>query len=59
MMIYLKVAAVIQGQLYCNQFMDQERKHVLEKHFKLKETKCQEDGENCVMPSSMILNIQT
>jgi len=50
MMIYLNVAALIQGHLYCNLFTDQQRKHVLEKHFKLKGGKCQEDGENFVMP---------
>jgi hypothetical protein len=55
MVIYLNVAALIQGHLYSNLFMDQERKHVLEKHLKLNGRKYQEDGKNCVMPSSMIL----
>jgi hypothetical protein len=50
-MIYL--IALIQGHLYCSQFMDQERKHVLEKHLKLKRRNCQENGENCVMLSAM------
>jgi hypothetical protein len=56
MMIYFNVAALIQGHLYRNQFKDQQRNHVLEKHLKLKGRKCQEDGKNCVMPSSMILD---
>jgi len=41
MVIYLNVAALMQGDLYCSQ--DQERKHFSEKHLKLKRRKCQEE----------------
>jgi hypothetical protein len=56
MIIYLNVAVLIQGHPFTAQFKDQQRKRVLEKLLKLKERKCQEDGENCVMPSSTILD---
>jgi hypothetical protein len=38
MMIHLNVAALIQGHLYCNQFMNQRRKHNL-KTFETKRKK--------------------